>query len=270
MCSFQFSHSVLSNSVTPWTATLQASLSISTSWSLLKLMSIVSVKPPNNLILCHPLLLPPSIFPSLGVFSNESVLCIRWPKYWSFSFSISPSNDYSGLISFRIDWLNFLAVQENLKSLPQHHSSKASILWHSAFFILQVSNPYTTTAKNIALSRWTFVGKVISPLFIFFLSFLQLIYFNWRLIILQYCSLFCDTLTWISHGYTCIPHPEPPSHLLPHPIPQGHSSAPALSTLSHSSNLDWLPISHMIIYMFQCYSLKWSYPHLLPQSPNAV
>ena len=113
--------------VTPWTAARQASLSITNSWSLLKLMSIVSVKPFNNLILCHPLL-PPSIFPSLGVFSNESVLCIRWPKYWSFSFSISPFNDYLGLISFRMDWLDFLAVQGNLKSLPQHHSSKASIL----------------------------------------------------------------------------------------------------------------------------------------------
>ena len=122
--------------VTPWTAALQASLSITNSWSLLKLMSIASVMPSNNFILCHPLLLLPSMFPSIRVFSNESVLRIRWPKYWSFSFSISPSNEYSGLISFRMDWLDLLAVQGTLKSLLQHHSSKASILWHSAFFMV--------------------------------------------------------------------------------------------------------------------------------------
>ena len=125
--------------VTPWNAACQASLSITNSWSLLKLMSIVSVMPSNHLILCHPLLLPPSIFPSIRVFSNESVLCIRWPKYWSLSFSIGPSSEYSGLISFRMDWLDLLAVQGTLKILLQHHSSKASILWHSAFFIVQLS-----------------------------------------------------------------------------------------------------------------------------------
>ena len=128
-------------------------------------MSIVSVMPSNHLILCHPLLLPPSIFPSSRVFSNESILRFRWPKYWSFSFSISPSNEYSGLISFRIDRLNLLAVQGTLKSLLQHHSSKASILWCSAFFTAQLSHPYMTTGKTIALTRWTFVGKVMSLLF---------------------------------------------------------------------------------------------------------
>ena len=133
--------------------------------SLLKLMSIEWVMPSNHLILCPPLLLPPSIFPSIRVFSNESVLCIRWPKYWSFSFSISPSNEHSGLISFRMDWLDLLAVQGTLKSLLQHHSSKTSILLHSAFFIVQLSHPYMTTGKTIALTRWTFVGKVMSLLF---------------------------------------------------------------------------------------------------------
>ena len=128
-------------------------------------MSIELVMPSNHLILCHPLLLLPSIIPSIKVFSNESVICIRWPKYWSFSFSISPSNDYSGLISFKMDWLDLLAVQRILKSLLQHHSSKASILQRSAFFIIQLSQPYITTGKTIALTRWTFVGKVMSPLF---------------------------------------------------------------------------------------------------------
>ena len=136
--------------VTPWTGTHQASLSITDSQSLPKLMSIESVMPYNNLILCHPLVLPPSIFPSIRVFSYESVLHIRWPKYWSFSFSISPSNECSGLISFRMDWLDLLAVQGTLKSLLQHHSSKASILWHSAFLIVQLSHPYMTTGKAIA------------------------------------------------------------------------------------------------------------------------
>ena len=147
---------------TPWTAAHQASLSITNFWSLLKLMSIESVMPSNHLILCHPLLLQPSIFPTIGVFSKESVLCIRWPKYWSFSFSISPSNEYSGLISFRIDWFDLLAVQGTLKSLLQHHSSKASILQCSAFFMVQLSHPHMTTGKNIALTRQTFVGKVMS------------------------------------------------------------------------------------------------------------
>ena len=121
--------------------------------------------PSNHLILCHPLLLLSSIFPSIKVFANESVLCIRWPKYWSFSFSISPSSEYSGLISFRMDWLDLLADQGTLTSLLQHHSSKASILWRSAFFIVQLSHSYMTTGKTIALTRWTFVGKVMSLLF---------------------------------------------------------------------------------------------------------
>ena len=135
---------------------------LANSWSLLKLMSIESVMPSNPLTLCHPLLLLPSIFPSIRVFSNESVLWIRWPKYWSFSFSISLSNEYSGLISFRMDWLDVLAVQGNLKSLLQHHSSKASILWCSASFIVQLSHPYMTTGKTIALTRQTLVSKVMS------------------------------------------------------------------------------------------------------------
>ena len=147
------------------TAACQASLSITNSRSLLKLMSIELVMPSNHLILCGPLLLLPSIFPRIKVFSSESVLCIRWPKYWSFSFSISPSNDYSGLISFRMDWLDFPAVQGTLKSLLQHHSSKASILRCSAFFMVQLSHPYMTTGKTITLTRRTFVGKVMSLLF---------------------------------------------------------------------------------------------------------
>ena len=147
---------------TPWIAACQASLSITNSQSLLKLMSIESVMPSNHLILCHPLLLPPSIFPNIRVFSNESVLHIRWPKYYS--FSISPSNEYSGLISFRMDWLDLLAVQETLKSL-QHHSSKISVLRHSVFFILQLSHPYMTTGKAIALTICTFFCKVMSLLF---------------------------------------------------------------------------------------------------------
>ena len=150
---------------TPWTAAHQASLSITNSQSLLKLMSIESVMPSNHLILCRPPLLLPSIFPSIRVFSNESVLCIRWSKYWSFSFNISPSNEYSGLISFRIDWFDLLVVQGTLKSLLQHHSSKASILRHSAFFMVQISHPYMSTGKTVALTRWTFAGKVMSLLF---------------------------------------------------------------------------------------------------------
>ena len=150
---------------TPWTAACQAYLSITHSQSLFKLMSIKSVMPSNHLILCRPLLLPPSIFPSIRVFSNESVLRIRWPKYWSFSFSISPSNEYSGLISFRMDWLDLLAVQGTLKSLLQHHISKASILRRSVFFMVQLSHPYMTTGKTIGLTRQTFVGKVMSLLF---------------------------------------------------------------------------------------------------------
>ena len=152
-------------SVTPWTAARQASLFITNSRSLLKLMSIELVMTSNHLILCHPLFFLLSICPSIRVFSNESVLCIRWPKYWRFSFSINPSNEYSGLISFRMDWLDLLAVQGTLKSLLQHRSSKASIVWPSAFYIVQLSHPYMTTGKTIALSRWTFVGKGMSLLF---------------------------------------------------------------------------------------------------------
>ena len=150
---------------TPWTAALQASLSITNFQSSLKLMSIESVMPSNHLILCHALLLPLSIFPSIRVFSNESVLCFRWPKYWSYSCSISPSNEHSGLISFRMDWLDLLAVQGTLESLLQYCSSKASILQCSTFFIVQLSHPYMTIEKTIALTRRTFVGKVMSLLF---------------------------------------------------------------------------------------------------------
>ena len=163
-CNSTISQSVQSLShvrlfVTLWTAACLASLSITNSWSLLNLMSIESVMPSNHFILCHPLL--PSIFPSTRVFSSESVLHIRWPRYWSFSFSISPSNEHPGLISFRMD-LDLLAVQGTLKCLVQHHSSKASILLCSAFFIVQLSHPYMTTGKTIALTRRMFVGKVMS------------------------------------------------------------------------------------------------------------
>ena len=151
---------------TPWTAACQASLSITSSRSLLKLMSIESLMPSNHLILCRPPLLPPSIFPNIRVFSSESVLCIRWPKDWSFSFNISPSNEYSRLISFRMDSLDLLSVQWALKSLLQHHSSKASILRRSAFFTVQLSHPYVTTGKTISLTRWTFVSKVMYLLLI--------------------------------------------------------------------------------------------------------
>ena len=151
--------------VTPWPVLSQASLSITNSWSLLKLMSIKLVMPSHHLILCHSLLLLPSVFSSIMIFSNESVLHIRWPKHWSFSFCISPPNEYSGLISFRLDWLDLLTVQGTLKSLLQHHSSKASILWYSAFFMVQLSHPYMATGKTIALTRQTFVGKIMSLLF---------------------------------------------------------------------------------------------------------
>ena len=151
--------------MTPWTAARQASLSITNSWSLLNILSIESVMPFSYLILCHSLLLLPSIFPSIRVFSNESALHTRWPEDWSFSFNISPSNEHSRLISFRMDWLDLLAVQGTLKSLLQHRSSKASILWYSAFCIVQLSHPYMTTGKTIALTRQTFVDKVMSLLF---------------------------------------------------------------------------------------------------------
>ena len=155
---------------TPWTAAHQASLSITNSQSLLKLMSIESMMPSSHLILRHPLLLLPPIPPSIRVFSNESALCMRWPNYWSFSFNISPSSEHLGLISFRMDWLDLLAVQGTLKSLLQHHSSKASILQHLAFFTVQLSHPYMTTGKTIALTRRTFVGKEMSLLLICYLG----------------------------------------------------------------------------------------------------
>ena len=177
---------------TPWTAACQASLSNTNSRSLLKLMSIESVMPSNHLILCHPLLLPSSIFPSIRVFSNESVLLIRWPKYWSFTFSISPSNEYSGLISFRMNWLDLLAVQGTLKSLLQHHSSKTSTLWHSAF-----SHPYMTTGKTIALTRQTFVGKVMSLL----LNMLS------RLVITFLPRNKCLLISWLKSPSTVILEP---------------------------------------------------------------
>ena len=151
--------------MTPWTTACQASLSISNSRSLLKLMSIESVMPSNHHNLYHPLLLLPSIFPNIRVFSSESIICIRWPKYLSVSFSISPSNAYSGLISFRMDWLDLLAVQGALKSLLQHHSSKASVLRCLAFFMVQLSHPYMTTGKTIALTIWSFVSDMTSLLF---------------------------------------------------------------------------------------------------------
>ena len=150
---------------TPLTAACQTSLSITNSRSPPKFMSIESVMQSNHLILCRALLLLSSIFPSIRVLSNESSLCIRWPKYWSFSFTISPSNEHQGLVSFRMDWLDLLAVQQTLKSLLQHHSSKASILQCSAFFIVQLSHPYMTTGKTTALTRWTFVDEVMSLLF---------------------------------------------------------------------------------------------------------
>ena len=177
---------------TPWTAACQASLSNTNSRSLLKLMSIESVMPSNHLILCHPLLLPSSIFPSIRVFSNESVLLIRWPKYWSFTFSISPSNEYSGLISFRMNWLDLLAVQGTLKSLLQHHSSKTSTLWHSAF-----SHPYMTTGKTIALTRQIFVGKVMSLL----LNMLS------RLVITFLPRNKCLLISWLKSPSTVILEP---------------------------------------------------------------
>ena len=152
-------------SATPWIAAHQASLSITNSRSSLRLVSVELLMSSNHLILCCPLLLPPSNFPSIRVFSNESVLHIRWPKYWNFSFSIIPSKEIPGLISFRMDWLDLLAVQETLKSLLQHHTSKASIFWCSAFFTVQLSHPYMTTGKTIALSRQTLVGKAMSLLF---------------------------------------------------------------------------------------------------------
>ena len=178
------------------------------SWSLFKLMSIESVMPSNHLILYHPLFLPPSIFASIRVFSNESVLHIRWPKYWSFSFSISPSKEYSGLISFRMYWLDLLAVQGTLKNLLQHHSSKASILQRSPFFIVQLSHTYMTTGKTIALTRWTFVSGVMSLLFNMLsrlvVTFFQGVSFNFMAAV-TICSDFGAPQNEIHHCFHCFP-----------------------------------------------------------------
>ena len=190
---------------TPWIVARQASLSITNSWSLRKPMSIKSVMPSSHLILCHPLLLLPPIPPSIRVFSSDSTHHTRWPKYWSFSFSISPSNEHPGLIPFSMDRLDLLAVQGTLKSLLQHHSSKASILWHSAFFTVQLPQPYMTTVKTIVLTRWTFVGKVMSLhmltgfyslIFLVFRFFLFVFY--WSIVALQCHVSFCCTKKWIS------------------------------------------------------------------------
>ena len=194
--------------MTTWTAACQASLSITNSQNLLKLMSIELVMPSNHLILCHPHFLQPSIFPSIRVFSNKSVLCIRWPKYWSFSFSISPSDEYLGLISFRMDWLGLLTVQVTLKSLLQPHSSKASILWHSTFFIDQLSHPYMTTRKTTVLTRWTFVGKVmlllLNLLFRLVIAFLPR---NKSLLMaaVTICSDFGAPQNKVCHCFHCFP-----------------------------------------------------------------
>ena len=178
----------------PWTAGRQSSLSITNFWSLLKLMSIESGMPSNHLILCCPLLLLPSIPPSIRVFSNESTLHMRWPKYWSFSFSISPSNEHLGLISFRMDWLDLLAVQGTLKNLLQHHSSKASIFQHSAFFTVQLSHPYMTSGKLIAFTRQNFVSKVMSLLF----NMLS------RLVITFHPRSKCLLISWLQSSSTVI------------------------------------------------------------------
>ena len=197
------------DSATPWIAAHQACLSITNSWSLLRLMSIESVMSPNHLILCHPLHLPPSIFPSIRVFSNESVFRIRWPKYWSFSFSISPSNEYSGLISFRMDWFDLLAVQGTFKTLLQHHSLKASILRHSAFFIVQLSHAYMTTGKTIALTIGTFVGKAVSLLFNilsrFVIAFLPRSKCLNLMAIVTICSDFGAPKYKVCHFFHCFP-----------------------------------------------------------------
>ena len=195
--------------VTPWTAACQTSLSITNSQSLLKLMSIESMMPSNHLIVYHPLLLLPSIFPSIRIFSNESVLCIRWPKYWSFSFSISPSNEHSGLISFRMDWLDLLAVQGTLKSPLQHHSSKASILQCSAFLLVQRSYPYMTTGKTITLIRQTFVSKVMSLVFsmlsrLVIFSSKEKVSFNFMAAV-PICSDFGAQDNKVCHCFHCFP-----------------------------------------------------------------
>ena len=212
--SVQFIRSVVSDSATPWITACQASLFITISRSSLRLTSIESVMPSSHLILGRPLLLLPSISPSIRVFSNESTLHMRWPKYWSFSFSIIPSKEIPGLISFRIDWLDLLAVQGTLKSPLQHHSSKASILRCSAFFTVQLSHPYMTTGKTIALPRWTFVGKVmslllnmLSSLVITFLPRSKRLLISWlqspSAVILEPRKIMSDTVSTVSPS---IPH----------------------------------------------------------------
>ena len=183
---------------TPWISTHQASLSSTNSWSPPKPMSIKTVMPCNHLILCSPLLLLPPILPSITVFSNGSTLCMRWPKCWSFSFNISPFNEHPGLISFKMDWLDLLAVQGTLKSLLQHHSSKASILQHSAFFKVQLSNPYMTTGKTVSLIRQTFVGRVMSLLF----NMLS----TWSLAFLPKSK--CLLISWLQLPYAVILEPK--------------------------------------------------------------
>ena len=200
--SVQFSCSVLSDSLNPWTAARQASLSITNSRGLLKLMSIELVMPSNHLVLCCPLILLPSVFPSIRVLSSELTLCIRWSKYCSFSFSISPSNEYSGLISFRMDCLYLLAVQETLKSLLQHHSSKASILQCSAFFMVQLSHLYMTTGKTIALTRQTFVGQVMSLLLNMLSSFVMAFLPRSKCLLISWHDLFSSNLKEFQN-YNC-------------------------------------------------------------------
>ena len=232
-------------------------------------MSIELVMPSTHLILCCPLLLLLSIFTSIRIFSNESILRIRWLKYWSFSFSISPSNEYSGLLSFMIDWFDLLVVQGTLKSLLQHYSSKASILRCSAFFIVQLSHPYVTTGKTITLIRQTFVGKVMSLLFnmlcrlvitcLFFFFFFLKFYFIFKLyiivLVLPNIKMNPPQVYMCSPSWTLLP---------PHTIPLGRPSAPDPSIKYRASYLDWQLVSYMIFYMFQCHSPKSSHPLPLP------
>ena len=229
--------------VTPWTAARQASLSITNSWSLLKLMPIELVMPSNHLILCHPLLLLPSMFSSIRVFSKEWVLCIKWPKYWSFSFSISPSNEYSGLISFRMDWLDLPSVQGTLKSHLQHHSSKASIIWRSAFFIVKLSHLYMTTGKTIALTRQTFSGKVMSLLFNILSQFSRSVVSNslWPHEP-QHARPPCPSPTAGVHPNSCPLNwwCHQPSHPLSSPSP------PALNLSQHQGLFKWVSSLHQV------------------------
>ena len=208
-------------------------------------MSIESVMPSNHLILCRPLLLLPPIPPSIRVFSSESALRMRWPKYWSFSLSISPSNEHPGLISFRMDWLDPLAVQGTLKSLFQHHSSKASIFWHSAFFTVQLSHPYMTTGKTIALTRQTFVGSVMCLLFIYFFHTFYFFYFfsiYFYQLEANNFTVFQWFLSYIDMNHPWIYMYSPSLSPLPPPSPpdsSGSSQCTRLKHLSHASNLGW-------------------------------